>query len=146
MPDIVHPHIIEPQIAESVPAPRRSLYSPGTVAAYTVLANIPVGLVLYGLNLRTRGDRRIGALMLALGFLLFVPIVVLAMLDSPRSGTLVGAVAAMFLYKLEKGPFEKAVREGASRARWWPPALWILFAVSLMFVFGLFLDYAFGIQ
>jgi hypothetical protein len=46
---------------------------------------------------------------------------------------------AINIHSLEKGPFERALRHGAVRARWWPPALvllvvWILLlAVELVF-------------
>jgi hypothetical protein len=31
------------------------LYAPGITAAYTILANAPIGLVLYGINIINRG-------------------------------------------------------------------------------------------
>src|SRR5262244_2723941 len=118
---------------ETAPMAGRRLYSPGTLAAYTVLTSLPVGLMLYGLNLRTRGQRRIGLAMIvtgAVGLALFmirpsdvqIPLSVLVAF---------GVVGALSAYYLERRPFELAIRDGARVARWWPPAVLLLLAYGI---------------
>jgi len=125
----------EPITGATPLTPGRTLYAPGTIAAYTVLANIPVGLILYGLNLRARDQRRFGGLVLLLGGVCFGLFIIVAMsVGLPRLMILIGALAAAHLYRLEKQPFNKAIQEGASRARWWPPALWLLAGITVLVV------------
>ena len=106
----------------------RKVYSPGTIAAYTALANLPMGLILYGLNLKARGQRRLGLSMALFGAAALVLLVLLPVGESLPRGVMlaVGICGAVNVYKLEKRPFEISLREGATRARWWPPTLFIL--------------------
>jgi hypothetical protein len=114
-------------------APR--LYSPGTIAAYTIIANIPVGLILYGLNLRVRAQRGLGNLMLVFAGLLSIATIALSMNALPTFyAALPGILAGLYLYGMEKSPFYRAIQEGAVRARWWPPALWVLAVMILLAV------------
>jgi len=97
----------------------RKLFSPGVIAAYTVLANLPLGCLLYGLNLRARGQRRFGNLMLWVGIVGFVLLFFLAMNDAlPGLSMLIGAAAAINVYKLEKNAFERDVKTGISPTPW----------------------------
>jgi len=126
---------LEPRIGDAKPVSATRLYSPGLIAAYTVLANIPCGLVLYGLNLRARGQHRFGTLLLLFGGILSILTIALSMNDAmPRYGILIGPVTAAYIYQLEKRPFHKALSEGAVRARWWFPAVWLLGVMVLLFV------------
>jgi len=38
---------------------------------------------------------------------------------------IVALFAALFFYKIEKMPVRTALRDGATPARWWPPALFV---------------------
>ena len=61
--------------------------------------------------------------------------IALSMNDAmPRYGILIGPVTAAYIYQLEKRPFHKALTEGAVRARWWFPAVWLLGVMVLLFV------------
>ena len=41
----------------------KHLYSPGTIAIYLILSGLPLGLFLYGLNIRRRGQVLMGTIM-----------------------------------------------------------------------------------
>jgi len=117
------------------PLAGRRLYSPGVIAAYTVLANLPTGCILYGLNLRARGERRFGLTVLLVGVLLAcAEISLTAFGPAPSRVALIGIASAICLYRIESGPYEKALKMGALRARWWPPALVLLAVLACLFV------------
>ena len=42
---------------------------------------------------------------------------------SVRAYGLLGIFGAIGFYNMESAPFQNALRRGATRARWWPPAL-----------------------
>jgi hypothetical protein len=111
----------------------RKLYSPAVIAVYTIVANLPMGCILYGLNLRARGQRRLALLALwsgaiGLGLLMLLALGGIAL----PFAIAIGVCGAINVYKLESRPFERALRDGAIRARWWPPALWLLVALGLL--------------
>src|SRR4051812_49201041 len=98
------------------------LYSPAVIAAYTVAINLPMGFILYGLNLRSRGQRGRSTLMSLVGGIGLVVLLSAAFLGASRHWQVfqvVGAVGALNVYYLEKGPFDLALRRGATRASWW---------------------------
>jgi len=116
------------------PLAGRKLYSPAAIAGYTLLTSLPVGYILHGLNLRARGRKRLGVSWVLFGaaslaFIFSMP---------PRfaaPGYLVsgmGSFRAISLFQLESGPFTCAVAHGATRARWWPPAI-IFLVVAVLF-------------
>jgi hypothetical protein len=121
----------------------RRLFSPGTIAAYTVVCNLPLGCILYGLNLRARHQTLIGAVFFWLGIVSLVLILLREVLPTsvvpPSSGLPLGlhliikTLVAIAIYKLEKGPFERGLLRGAVRARWWAPALWGLAGLGLLY-------------
>ena len=119
-----------------VPAPvlmGRRLYSPGTLAAFTAICSLPIGFVLYGLNVKARGRTGLGRAMVAFGVLLQVLVFLLASGDALPRGTLVacGLFGALNVYKLETRPYALAIANGAVKARWWPAAL-VLFVLSIL--------------
>jgi hypothetical protein len=115
------------------PLAGRKLYSPGVIAGYTALANLPMGCILYGLNLRQRGQRRLSLIMLWFGAISLVLLIFMSFKGAvPPFAFVVGIVAAINVYKLEKRPFERALQRGAIRARWWPPALLLVAALGLL--------------
>ena len=113
----------------------KRLYSPATVATYTVVGGLPLGCLLYGLNSTRRGGKWLGAALLVVAAASFVFMAV---------GAAVGAHVALYgmlglfggigFYNLESGPFERAMAKGAIRARWWPPAL---IAIASYLVIGI---------
>ena len=111
----------------------RRLYSPGTLAAFTALCSLPIGFVLYGLNVKARGNRGLGLSMVAFGIILQLLFLGLASNGSMPYGTLLacGLLGALNVYKLESRPYAFAVAQGAVKARWWPPAL-VLLVISVL--------------
>jgi hypothetical protein len=123
----------EPSIEPTLPLTGKKVYSAAVIAAYTALANIPVGCILYGLNLQARGSRSLGRLIFVVGIAGAAGLA-LAVLFAPSSSrllTFVSIFAAFCFYRFEKAPVASALRE-ASLARWWPPALWVAGAIGLL--------------
>lgn len=125
----------EPTTQSIPPLAGKTLYSPAVIAAYTALANIPVGCILYGLNLQARGSKSLGRLLVVVGAagIIGLAVVVLFLPTSPRSMTCLGIFAAFCFYQFEKAPVAAALRDGASLARWWPPALYVIAGIALLF-------------
>jgi len=121
------------------PMAGRRLHHPLVIAAYTLYANVPLGMILCGLNLRARGERGFAGIMLSLGGVCAALLVVLTIQGAIplHIGVLNGLVAAYF-FIAERAPYERAIGQGASRARWWPPAIWVLAATLLLWVFTTF--------
>ena len=108
------------------------LYSPGAIAAYTLLGGFPTGCALYGLNSARRGSRVFGVVLYVVAAASCILMIVGATLGADvRAYGLFGVFGAIGLYTLESGPFDRAMRIGAIRAKWWPPALLLLTAYLL---------------
>ena len=118
------------------PLAGRRLYSPAAIAGFALVINLPVGYILHGLNLRARGRERLGVSWVLFGAALFAFIFSMP----PRfaaPGYLVsgmGTFGAISLFQLESRPFSLAMAQGASRARWWPPAIIAVVAVVLYYL------------
>ena len=114
----------------------RKVYAPSVIAAYTALANLPMGLILYGLNIKARGRRGLGMSMVWFGAAGLAFLLLLSVKGSAPGFPLfvVGVFGAIGVYQLEKRPFELALSQGAARARWWPPALVFLLAIAVTLV------------
>jgi len=115
------------------PLAGRHLYSPRVIAAYSAIVSPFVGAALIGLNLRARGRPRAGAFFIGASIvggmaLLFA----LFRMDQPRHFWQVSLLFAYIAYQSEKRPYTAAVRQGASPARWWPPALWFLALIGVL--------------
>lgn len=108
------------------------LFSPSTIAAYTVICNLPLGWILYGQNLRARWQALVGAVFFRLGIISLALILLRDMFPAssvrPLSGlalqlsrvlTIQGAIA---IYQIEKGPFARDLLRCAVRGRWWASA------------------------
>jgi hypothetical protein len=133
-----------PGVPPPSPLAGKRVYSAGVIAAYTALAKPPVGCVLYGFNLRARGANLPGRLMIAIGATAGLALFSLAVIrdvnpSQSRMYFLLNLFSAVCFYKFEKGPVRAALREGAKRARWWPPALFLVGALILLVtIFTLF--------
>jgi hypothetical protein len=108
----------------------KRLYHPGLLAAYTILLNAPVGLILYGLNIMARGNRLYGKIMIGSGILSGIGLLVILL--NPYLARwadmllLVDLICGISIYKFETGPYQRAIAAGALRARWWPPLLIVI--------------------
>lgn len=116
----------------------RTLYSPTVIAVYCVLASFLVAFVLYGINVYRRGQLWIGRLYIGLSIIVFLGFVISAFSGSAvLNGVpfILSIVIAVGLYKIELKPFEKALAQGAVRAKWWPPLLWVILIVLAYLAF-----------
>ena len=118
-----------------------SLYSPGAVAAYSLLGGLPLGCVLYGLNVARRGSRIMGTALSLLGAASYLFMLVATALggESLAIYSFLGIFGAIGFYKLESGSFRQALNRGAVKASWWPPLLlalfsWVLIAIVVTLV------------
>jgi hypothetical protein len=122
------------------PLAGRRLYSPGTIVAYFLLANFSLALALMGLNVRARGRQVLGGLVILAAALAALTLLVpTQVVRQPSLGTrgrdLLGEVLCAFiLYHLEKRPYLTALAQGACRARWWPPAVWLFAFIAIVLV------------
>ena len=107
------------------------LYSPLTLAIYAWAFNLPIATVLLGINFRRRGRRTAGNLLIvgsaALAALMSL---VFAISSDPPDLRLFALLGGLLIFGAEKPAFAAAIRQGASKARWWPPLL-IVLATSL---------------
>jgi hypothetical protein len=105
----------------------KKLYAPGVIVAYTILANVPVGLVLYGINIINRGFKTYGKIVLWSGILSGIILAVIIVNGNPpRMLMPIGLMCGITIYKYESGPYKKAIASGARKAKWWPPLLILL--------------------
>lgn len=100
------------------------LYSPGVLAAYFILGNVPIGMALYGLNVARRGDRWLGYAVLGSSLLALVLLFLAALAGrNLRGWNLVALVLGLGVWQIERGPYGRALRSGATPAKWWPPLI-----------------------
>lgn len=100
------------------------LYSPRAIVAYAVIFNLPLAGFLVGLNVRARGSRTMGfVIMAAASFAGLALAGAVASGLSPDGLMLFGIVGGLVGFQLERRPFAVALSQGATPARWWPPAL-----------------------
>jgi hypothetical protein len=106
----------------------RRFYSPEVIAAYCILLSLPVGLYLYGLNIARRGDRVMGYSMAGISVITFVGgmFAVDAMGATMSPYRFLGIFVAIGLLNMEDAPYRAALLRGGTRARWWPPLLWVI--------------------
>jgi hypothetical protein len=103
------------------------LYKPGVLAAYIVLSGLPVGLLLYGMNLARRGQRSVGGMLWALsGILLALMLVVVAGGGRLSGQGVLSIPIAIWVYVTERKHYELALQRGARPAKWWPPLVLVL--------------------
>jgi hypothetical protein len=109
------------------------LYSPVTIAAYGILTSLPIGVVLYGINISRRGEIWFGRFLIAIGVLVLAGTTIAGILGSDvfRSQfMLVSIFGAIGLMKMEAVPYKKAIAKGALKAKWWSPLLWVIFTLG----------------
>jgi len=107
----------------------RLFYSPNVIAAYCVFS-LPLGLLLYGLNL-TRGWNRVmgyaltGISAVAVDGLLLASALGARISDISKLGAL-GLFVGIGVLNTEGGAYRRALSRGGATARWWTPLLWAL--------------------
>jgi len=114
------------------------IHRPGAVATYGCLC-LPVGLFLYGLNLRRRGEGAIGAAVLVFACLAYTAMIAPGLFSTadPRLALVgvLGLPLAPLLYLIERAPYQRAIQAGGRPARWWPPLVilvLLIFAVAVL--------------
>ncbi len=134
------PETVSP--VQPMPLSGRKVYSPAALAGYSAFVCLPFGYILYGLNIKARGQRQLGLSWVFFGaaciaFMLFMP---------PRFGAISsiafgsGVFGGIALFQHEGRSFTTATAQGAARARWWPPALIVLALIALYLVTGWLLE------
>ena len=109
----------------------KKLYHPGVIVAYTILANAPLGLILYGINIINRGYKTYGKIILWSGIICGIALAAIIIYGLPSRGIfLIGIMCGITIYKFEVGPYKRAIASGAQKARWWPPLL-IVAAITI---------------
>ena len=123
-----------PSPAESSAPSQIKLYSPGVLALYFIFGNIPIGFALYGLNVARRGERLFGYLLFCVAVLGLIALMLVALAGrSFRGWFLLGVLIGLAVMSLEREPYRRAVRSGATSARWWPPLVAVI-AVFLVVI------------
>lgn len=103
------------------------LYSPGVLAAYFILGNLPVGMALYALNVARRGDRWIGYLLFFMSAATLLALLLAAAGGSSlRTWRLLALFVGLGIWQIETPAYRQAIRRGAKPAQWWPPLLAVL--------------------
>jgi len=123
----------DPVSDDAIPLPRVKLYSPGVLAAYFILGNVPIGMALYALNVARRGDRWIGYVLFASSAVAFVLLVLAAATGrNLRGWNLLALLIGLGVWRVEARPYRLAIRNGAAPERWWPPLVAVLALMILL--------------
>jgi hypothetical protein len=103
----------------------RRLYSPLALTLLAMLGNLPIAVALLGINFRRRGRRAVGNSAIAVSIIAAVFLIAYSYTSpNPRSLGFFGFAGGLLIFGIERPAFVVALREGAGRARWWPP--WLL--------------------
>lgn len=132
------------QESEDKLSPIKPLYSPSALAAYCIFTNLFIGIILYGINIYRRGYLWRGRLFIALSglillFSIFVP--TMSQFQTIRSGLLLNGPVAISIYTVEKPHFQRVIRHGGKRARWWLPLIWIVSIVGTLLLLQILFVY-----
>ncbi len=110
-------------------------YKPGVIAVYLALGGLPVGLHLYGLNNIRRGQRWMGLSFCALSVVAFMLVAFIAATGHKVTEIgILGIVVALCVYLMERKPYQQAIERGATPAKWWPPLLWVVGIILIVFI------------
>jgi hypothetical protein len=98
------------------------LYRPGIIALYFAIGGLPVGCLLYGLNVARRGDRLFGYILAIAGAGTYLLLVLAVTSGVGVAGFgLLALLVGLGVMHMERRPYRDALRRGARPARWWPP-------------------------
>jgi hypothetical protein len=119
------------------------LYPPWLLAIYSALANPPLAVFLYGINIQRRGNKAAGIILKTVAALAIVLMTIAAALETRMKGVhlmLFGIVVGLSLYRIEERPYRISISQGAKPARWWPPILFILAQAAAVIAISYFHD------
>ena len=114
------------------------LYPPWLLVIYSVFANPPIAVFLYGINIHRRGSKATGIILKTVAALTIVLMTIAAALGAQMKEAqsifrVVGIIIGLGLYPIEARPYRISVAQGARPARWWPPLLFILAQAALIY-------------
>ena len=115
----------------------KRFYKPGVLAAYCILANIPLAIFLYGINVHRRGDERSGNIIKIFAAFAIVAMTIALPVGSKLSGLrmmLPGIVIGMGIMQIERPKYERAISQGAMPEKWWPPLLFLIIDILVVFL------------
>lgn len=116
----------------------KRFYQPWALLLYSVLANFPIAIFLYGINVHRRGNIIGGHIIKGMAIVMMAAITIIAIIGTDIRAfhwILIGIAIGIGLMQAEKLHYERCIAHGASAARWWPPLLFLLaqsFAVIVM--------------
>jgi hypothetical protein len=114
--------------------PEQSLYSPSALAGYALLSP-GIAMILYGMNLYRRDEQLKGKCFIVLSCIfVFLNVVVK---QSRQPLFLFSTLIALSLYQIEKPHFDRAIRDGFHKARWWPPLIGTLVLLAITVALGM---------
>jgi hypothetical protein len=117
---------------------RKRFYHPKLLAAYSILGNLPLAFFLYGLNVYRRGSFWMGRIILLLSALAIIGMSIALAVGAKGFGipwTLFSIFVGIGLMKAEKSGYQRAIANGGTPAKWWPPLMFIvadILAISLI--------------
>ena len=114
----------------------KRFYRPWVLFLYSVLANFPIAIFLYGINVRRRGNRVAGSALKGVAAVMMAMITIMAITGTSVKAihwVLIGIAIGIGLMQAEKNDYDKCIAQGALAAKWWPPLLVLL--VQFMVVF-----------
>jgi hypothetical protein len=121
----------------------KPLYSPTVLAAYSIVFNLFIGIILYGINITRRGYRWRGIILIALSGLTLAASALVPVSDllitAQQSKFPLNGLVGLSLYAVEKPHFRRAIRHGGKQARWWLPLVWIGVFAGVVWWLGMFL-------
>jgi hypothetical protein len=121
----------------------KQFYHPKHLAAYSILANLPLAFFLYGLNVYRRGSFWMGRIILISSALAIIGMSIAFAAGAKGYGipwTLFSIVVGIGLMKAEKSNYQKAILNGGIRAKWRPPLLFIAGDMLAIYLIGWFLE------
>lgn len=115
----------------------KRFYSPRVLLLYSVLANFPIALFLYGINVHRRGSPFGGNIVKGLAAVMIVMITLIAAVGTHVKAAhliLIGVAIGIGLMQVERSHYDDCLARGASPEKWWPPLIFLLLQSILVFV------------
>ena len=112
----------------------KRFYAPRVLLLYSILANFPIAIFLYGINVHRRGATAGGNIIKAIAAAMIALITSIAVAGTHVSALpliLIGIAIGVALMQAERSHFERCIAQGALREKWWPP-LFFLAAQSII--------------
>jgi len=119
------------------------VYSPRLLAICSVVANAPLAIFLYGINITRRGSKTAGIILKTISALAIVFMTIASAFETRMKSVhfmLFGIAVGMTLFNIEKPHYKKAISQGAMPAPWWPPFLFAVVQAAAAFAISYFYD------